>query len=208
MMEYNTTRHHLKIREYGRNVQKMVEKAVKIEDSELRNYAAQMIIKVMSQINPSGKDSGDYWHKLWDHLFIISDYKLDVDSPYPKPKPRENTIDKTPIDYHKRKMKYSTYGKNIELMIKHISDYPECEEKKVLTVIMANQLKKIYLTWNRDSVNDELIAQHLKEYSEGKLVLPEDFQFENTKEIIAKTSNLNLSLVKYSKNSKKRKKKR
>lgn len=191
MLEYNTSRNQLIIKEYGRNVQKMIEAALRIQDYEKRTEAAKAIIKVMAQLNPNDnskqeRESIDYWQKLWDHLFIISDYQLDVDSPFPKPQPSDIQIVIEPHKYQKTRIHNRTYGRNMENIIKKIAMYPDGQEKQKLTKTVANHLKKLYLTWNRDSVDDSLILQQIQEMSDGKLTVPEDFQLDSTKNIIAK----------------------
>ncbi|NOX85043.1 MAG: DUF4290 domain-containing protein [Chlorobi bacterium] len=185
-MEYNTTREKLRIPAYGRNVQKMIEEAIKIEDREIRNRAAQAIVKIMAQINPTTRDSGDYQRTLWDHMIIISDFRLDVDGPYPPPS--REVLEKKPekIEYGNDKITYRHYGKNIEAIIKKAIDFPEGEEKKALIRTIANHLKKSYIAWNRESVSDATIFKHLRELSGGKLEIPEDLTLISTSEIISK----------------------
>ncbi|MEG1556418.1 MAG: DUF4290 domain-containing protein, partial [Bacteroidales bacterium] len=154
MLEYNTKRNQLMIKEYGRNVQKMIEEALKIESDEKRTESAKAIVRVMSQINPEAKENGDpkkqkesldYWHKLWDHLFIMSNYQLVVDAPFPIPVPeKENIIFEKP-EYNKNTITYRTYGRNIDKIIKTISTYPSLERSE-LSKVIANHLKKLYLT--------------------------------------------------------------
>ncbi len=204
MSEYNTTRNHLVIREYGRNIQKMVELALLIEDYDKRTEAAKAIIKVMSQLNPSSRDnqekeSSDYWHKLWDHLFIISNYQLDVNAPFEKPLPISENKDVITNSYNKAQIHNRTYGRNMEKIIKTVADYPDGELKTKLTQNIANHLKKLYLTWNRDTVDDQLIVKQLHEMSDGRLELPPSFQLETTHNIISKNN-----LYKKSKSSTKR----
>lgn len=186
-MEYNTSRGKLMIPEYGRNVQKMIDFATNIEDRDKRNKYAQIIIRVMGQINPHLRDVSDFTHKLWDHLFFISNFKLDVDSPYPKPTPEALEIKPAKIPYSDKKFLYRHYGRNIELMIEKISSMEEGSRKEKLIQMVAHHLKKSYLTWNRDSVDDELIVEHLKEMSKGQLKLDENFKFLSSNEILSKT---------------------
>lgn len=195
-MDYNTSLDKIMIKEYGRNIQKMIEHTITIEDKEKRTRLAKAIIKVMSQLNPNGKDSSDYWHKLWDHLFFMSNFKLDIDSPYEKPD--ELAIQKRPdpLPYPKNKIKFPPYGKNIEIMIAKAIGFEEGAEKDMFISEIANHLKKQYLSWNRDSVNDELIAEHLKVLSEGKLVLREDFKFANTRDILIQNQQIVASMNK------------
>lgn len=189
-MEYNTGRNELVIREYGRNIQKMIEYAMTIDDYDKRTEAAKSIVRIMSQVNPDVKESiqkngesSDYWHKLWDHLFIISGYRLEVDSPFPKPEPEKQQFEVISPEYHKKKIAYRTYGRNIENIIKKVSEYPE-EDRIVLGKLIANHLKKLYLMYNRDSVDDALIIQQLSDLSDGKINLPADFVMDATKDIL------------------------
>lgn len=184
-MEYNTQRQLLKISEYGRNIHKMIEYACTIEDREKRNQAAQTIVQVMTQLNnPQRNDSTDFKQKMWDHLFIISDFKLDVDAPFPKPTPDEKEQEKFKCRYPNRFIKYRQYGKNIENMILKAVEYPEGEEKEALIKYIANQLKKLYLNWNRESVNDEVIFEHLQEISENQIKIDENTKLENSKDLM------------------------
>ncbi len=183
-MEYNTTRNKLIISEYGRNIQKMIEYATTIEDSEKRNKSANLIINIMAQMNPRIRESGDYKHKLWDHMFMISDFKLDVDSPYPKPS--KNTLFSKPekIPYQNNHIKFRHYGKNIEKIINKAIEYEDGPEKEALIKTIANHLKKSYLNWNRDSVNDELILDHLASLSKDNLKLNKEVRLNNTSDIL------------------------
>lgn len=191
MIEYNTKRNKLIIREYGRNIQKLVEDCVKIEDRAERTNTAYAIVRVMSDIVNSKENSAeternndDFWNKLWDHLFIMSDYQLDVDSPYPKPAPdtSERKMDK-PSYNNKNRVKFRTYGVNIQNMIRKVAEYPE-DVRAQYAPMLANHLKMMYLTYNRNSVNDQLIRHQLSEISEGRITVPEDFTFANTKELL------------------------
>ena len=225
MLEYNTTRNKLIIREYGRNIQKMIEDVVKIEDRAQRTEAAKAIVKTMSFVNPAvsangatgnnnaqpdvkkqrEKESVDYWHKLWDHLFIISNYELDVDAPFPKPAPiAEDRHQAIACEYKKKNIRIRTYGRYMENIIKTVAEYPEGAEKVQLTCDIANQMKKLYLTWNRDTVDDALIINQLEEISDGKLKLPEGFEFSVTRENLPK----NNVTTKPTKKKKKKKKKK
>ncbi len=186
-MEYNTQLPKLVISEYGRNVQKMIEHACSIKNKAERNKAAQAIIDFMGRLNPHLRDVTDFKHKLWDHLFVISDFKLDVESPYPRPK-REDFISKPErLQYPKGDIRYKHYGKFLEQIIQKAKAFKEGDEKKYLVEVIANLLKRSYLNWNRDSVNDEVILQHLDELSGGKLKLDKDFRLSQTSEILAKS---------------------
>lgn len=183
-MEYNTARNKLVISEYGRNIQKMIEYTTTIEDSEKRNKSANFIINIMAQMNPRIRESGDYKHKLWDHMFMISDFKLDVDSPYPKPS--KNILYSKPekIPYQDNNIRFRHYGKNIEKIINKAIEYEDGPEKDALIKTIANHLKKSYLNWNRDSVNDELILDHLASLSKDNLKLNKEVRLNNTSEIL------------------------
>jgi len=186
-MEYNTSRGKLKIPEYGRNVQKMINFAVTIEDRDKRNKYAQIIIRVMGQINPHLRDVADFNHKLWDHLFYISNFQLDVDSPYPIPTPETLDIKPAKIPYSDKKFLFRHYGRNIELMIEKISSMEDSPQKEKNIQMVAHHLKKSFLTWNRDSVDDDLIVDHLEVMSKGQLKLDVNFKFLSSNEILSKT---------------------
>lgn len=185
-MEYNTSRKKISIPEYGRNVHKMIEYTMTIPEKEKRNSAARQIISVMGQLTAYHKDGGDFRQKLWDHLFIISDYKLDIDSPYPIPSPSEEVNKIQKPSYPHQNITFKQYGKCVEKMIEKVIAYEEGPEKETLTRYIANHLKKMYLNWNRDTVQDGLIAEHLSSLSGGKLVLSEDTKLETTIDIIAR----------------------
>lgn len=217
MSEYNTTRNRLVIKEYGRNVQKMIEKAVQIEDYDKRTEAAKAIVRTMSQLNPEATDQSkvqsqtDYWHKLWDHLFIISDFRLDVDAPFPKPEIKKVEKKTFRSDYGKGAIANRTYGRNIENVINALAEYPDSRVKSLMGANLANHLKKLYLTWNKASVDDEVIIKQFKEMSQGKILLPDNFQLDTTREIMfanngfAKNSNGKGNSGKKSKKKKRKK---
>jgi len=185
-MEYNTTREQMIIPEYGRNIQKMIQYICTIDDREKRNKAARFIISVMAQMHPSVKESGDYKQKLWDHMFIISDFKLDVDAPYPPPPPLSLSTKPEHLTYHDKEIEFKHYGKNIAMMLEKAMEYEEGPEKDALVHAIANHMKKSYLNWNRESVSDDLIEAHLATLSKGKVKLHEDFRFTNTNDILAR----------------------
>lgn len=170
-LEYNAERPHLIIPEYGRHLQKLIDQATIIEDKVERNKAAKYIIYVMGNLNPHLRDVPDFQHKLWDQLFIMSDFKLDVESPYPTPS-RELLQQKPEIlKYPQNFPRYRFYGNNIKFMIDVANKWEEGELKKALVIVIANHMKKSYLSWNKDSVKDEVIFQHLYELSDGKIDL-------------------------------------
>ncbi len=168
-IEYNTERPHLIIPEYGRHIQKMVDHAISIEDKEARNKCAKSIIAVMGNLNPHLRDVPDFQHKLWDQLFIISDFKLDVDSPFTKPSKEELTEPPQPLEYPQNYPKYRFYGNNIKRMIDVANKWEEGDMKEGLVMTIANHMKKCFLNWNKDTVEDSVIFNHLFELSDGKI---------------------------------------
>lgn len=184
-MEYNSTRTHLTIAEYGRNVQKMIDHATSLPTKEERTSAVNEIIKVMGQLNPHLRDVSDFTHKLWAHLFIMSDFKLDVDSPYPKPKPESLRKKPEKLLYPRDDIKFKHYGKTIEQIIKKAVEMKDGDEKEALIEVVANLMKRSYLTWNRDSVNDTVIFDHLRILSKEELKARPGFRLNETNEILA-----------------------
>lgn len=170
-LEYNSERSKLFIPEYGRHIQKMVEHAISLEDDKERNKVAKSIIAVMGNLNPHLRDVPDFQHKLWDQLFIISDFKLDVDSPYPKPSKEKLQESPSPLEYPQNFPKYRFYGNNIKRMIDAALEWEDGDLKDALVYNIANHMKKCYLNWNRDTVDDKIIFDHLYELSEGKINL-------------------------------------
>lgn len=185
-MDYNTTRPSMIIPEYGRNIQEMILYTCTIEDREKRNKAAKFIVNIMAQMHPQVKDTIDYKRKLWDHMYIISNFGLDVDSPFPPPPPLTLSTKPEKISYHDKEIDYKHYGKNIALIIEKATEYPEGVEKDALVRAIAIHLKKSYLNWNRESVNDELIEEHLKVLSKGKLKLKPDVKLTTTSDLLAR----------------------
>ncbi|GER59351.1 DUF4290 domain-containing protein [Patiriisocius marinus] len=172
-IEYNTERPHLIIPEYGRHIQKMVDQAIAEEDPEKRNKQAKSIIAVMGNMNPHLRDVADFQHKLWDQLFIISDFKLDVESPYGKPSREQLAERPEPLEYPQNFPKYRFYGNNIKQMIDVAISWEDGDMKDGLVLTIANHMKKCFLNWNKDTVEDDVIFKHLFELSEGKLDLRE-----------------------------------
>jgi hypothetical protein len=170
-LEYNAERSHLIIPEYGRHLQKLIEQAIAIEDVEERNKAAKYIIQVMGSLNPHLRDVLDFQHKLWDQLFIMSDFKLDVDSPYPIPSREVLQLRPDVLEYPQNFPKYRYYGNNIKYMIDVANKWDEGDMKNALVKVIANHMKKSYLSWNKDTVKDDVIFEHLYELSDGKLNL-------------------------------------
>jgi len=185
-MDYNTGKKKLILPEYGRNVQKLVEYATTIKDSKERNKMAKTIITIMGNKNPHLRDIIDFKHKLWDHLAIISEFKLDIDSPYETPKPTILTEKPKQIPYNYHEIKYKHYGRSIELLIDATIKLDEGEEKEILINIIANHMKKLYFTWNREMVNDDIIFKDLEELSNGKLNINRSLKLYDPKENISR----------------------
>ena len=172
-LEYNSSRNKLVISEYGRHIQKLVEHALTLKDKEKRQKMANGIIDIMGELNPQLRDVADFKHKLWDHLFVISNFELDVDSPYEKPIIEKLFEKPDPLAYPNSKIKYNHYGKVIELMIDEAIKMEDQELKSKLIIAIANQMKKSYVNWNLDTVEDEIILNQLTKLSKGKLSVPE-----------------------------------
>ena len=170
-MEYNTNRTKLLMPEYGRNIQMMVEYCKSLPSKEERNEVAKTIVEFMGQRNPHLRDEENYKHKLWDHLYILADYDLDVDAPYPFPTKEELAQKPNRMDYPSFDNEYKFYGKSILQLIDRAIELEEGEEKEALIQVIANNMKKSYNVYNKEHVQDEVIFRHLKELSQDKLDL-------------------------------------
>lgn len=189
-LEYNAERPHLVIPEYGRYMQKLVDLAVATPDKEKRNKFARYIISIMGSMNPHLRDVPDFQHKLWDQLFIMSDFKLDVDSPFPIPSKEILSSRPEKLPYPQNFPKYRFYGNNIKYMIDVANRWEDGDKKIALIKVIANHMKKSYLTWNKDSVEDKVIFEHLYELSGGKINLTEELSnSSDLMRVSKKTSN-------------------
>ena len=168
-LEYNTIREELIIPEYGRHIQKMINYASSRESKEERNKLANSIISVMGNLQPHLRDVPDFQHKLWDQLFIMSDFKLDADSPFEKPSKEVLNAKPDPLSYPQNFPKYRFYGNNIKIMIDEAAKWDAGEMKEALVLTIANHMKKCFLNWNKDSVKDKVIFDHLYELSDSKI---------------------------------------
>ncbi|MDC0630136.1 DUF4290 domain-containing protein, partial [Flavobacteriaceae bacterium] len=166
-----TEREHLIIPEYGRHLQKMINHAVAQESKEERNRLAKAIISVMGNMQPHLRDVPDFQHKLWDQLFIMSDFKLDAESPFDKPTEEQLNLRPEPLSYPQNFPKYRFYGNNIKTMIDVANTWEAGEMKDALQYTIANHMKKSFLNWNKDTVEDVVIFGHLFELSNGKIDL-------------------------------------
>jgi hypothetical protein len=168
-MEYNTTRNHLTMREYGRHVQKMVEHIMTIEEPERRQRNAQAAIELMGFLNPHLKNVEDFRHKLWDHLFLISDFTLDVKSPYPIPTRETLKAKPDPLPYPKRYPKFSHLGKNLEVIINKALEEKNEEKKLGFANAIAYYMKLAYNNWHKEIVHDDAIQRELNGITKGQL---------------------------------------
>jgi hypothetical protein len=184
-MNYNTQRKKLPLPEYGRNIQNMVDYLFTVEDRDKRNRSAQVVIDVMGNLYPYLRDVAEFKHKLWDHLAIMTDFKLDIDYPYNPPTPDILTEKPNIVPYPQTKIIYKHYGFIMESLIKKTAEM-EGEEKEILVELLANHMKKSYMAWNKDGVDDEKIFLDLKELSRGKLnISKEEIQLVDAKSIAA-----------------------
>lgn len=180
--DYNTCRPKLILPEYGRNIQKMVEHILTIEDREERNRLSQALIIIMGNMNPHLRDINDFKHKLWDHLAIMSEFQLDIDYPYEIPRPEEFAEPPRRVSYNSKEIRYRHYGHIVDIMIAEAVKMPEGDEKDLLIKLIANHMKKSYLSWNRDSVTDETILKDLLTLSGKRLTIKEGLKLSEQKE--------------------------
>jgi hypothetical protein len=190
-MEYNTEREQLILPEYGRNVHQMVDYLIAVEDKDERNIGAKALIRLMGQLNPQLRDLEDYNHKLWDHLFIMSNFMLDVDSPYPIPSKEEFESKPNKVEYPEGVRKYRHYGKVITTIISEAAKEEDPDQKELLAIMVGNLMKKTYLQWNKNTVDDFVIWNHLKELSNGKILKPEGAVLDEMKHIVTNASHSN-----------------
>ena len=185
-MEYNTERNQLILPEYGRHVQKMVEYATELSDKDERNKCVNAIINFMGQMNPHLRDIKDFTHKLWDHLYIMSEFKIDASSPYPIPEIEKLQEKPKKMPYHKNKIKFPFYGAALENMIRFTVTMDEGRQKEIMTGMVANHMKKSYLLFNKHSVSNNTIKLHLDQLSNNKLKIPADFEFIRSESVITR----------------------
>ena len=184
-LQYNTKRTQLIIPEYGRHVQLMINQIMETRDRDERNKMAKAVIGIMGNMNPHLRDVPDFQHKLWDQLFIMSNFELDVDCPFEKPQKEVLTQKPDRLAYPQRNPKYRFYGNNIKSMINVAVNWEEGELKNALVFNIANHMKKCFLNWNKDTVQDEVILNHLLELSDNKLnVSEEDLPLTDTSELL------------------------
>lgn len=183
--DYNTSRKKLVLPEYGRNIHMMVDYIKTVEDRNERTRLAHAVVAVMGNLNPHLRDINDFKHKLWDHLALIADFEMDIDYPYDPPRP-ETFIEKPKqVPYGTHRIAFRHYGKSLEKMIEATIELEDSPQKEALVNIIANHMKKSYLAWNRESVDDEVILNDLKRLSKGKFDTT-NIQLSETKDLISK----------------------
>lgn len=181
-MDYNSNRENLALPEYGRHIQKMINHAVSIEDREERTKCARTIIGIMGNMFPHLRDVNDFKHKLWDHLAIMSDFKLDIDFPYDLPKPESLHAKPVKVPYKNSKIRYKHYGELIEELIAKAIELEDEKQKKYLIILIASHMKKSLSVWNKGAVTDDRIFDDLSRISNGKLTVSEDTKLPEFRE--------------------------
>tara|TARA_Y100000768_G_scaffold238005_1_gene180101 strand:+ start:948 stop:1586 length:639 start_codon:yes stop_codon:yes gene_type:complete len=169
MMEYNTTRSNLILREYGRNFHKLVEYVGNVKDKEQRNKMSKTLVEMMKITQPSFKDQSEVEAKMWDDLYIMSEYSLDIDSPYPKPKRKSESDIPKKLHYPKSKIRYRHYGKKIELLIEEACKLKKEDEKEAAVIHIGKIMKSFFGMWNKESIDNKVIVENIKELSNNKL---------------------------------------
>lgn len=172
--EYNSARNHMVFSEYGRNVQRLVEYLGTIEDKEERNRKANTVIAIMGNLNPHLRDTADYKHKLWDHLFAMSNFTLDVDSPYPIPTPETINTKPETVPYLGNLSRFRFYGRNVQSMLQNAAAMEDGEEKEYFVNMIASFMRNSSKNWNDENLGPEAIAEHIEVLSEGQLKLNAD----------------------------------
>lgn len=204
-MDYNTQRKSLPLPEYGRTIQQMVDYCCAIEDREERTKAANTVIAIMGNMNPHLRDVSDFKHKLWDHLAIMSDFKLDIDWPYPLPDLELLAEKPKKLPYSENKFKYVHYGKFTEQILSKIHSMENTEERDALIVIMANHMKRSYMVWKKEQISDEIIFRELLVLTKGELEIPADLKLGDFKDVLASQAATNVSKTIRRKTQKRRK---
>jgi len=173
--EYYTQLEPLLLKEYGRNVQMLVKYITNLESKEDRNHYSQILLQLLKQLNPMVRESTDNIQRIWDHLYLMSDLKLDIDSPYPVPE--ADVLIKKPatVNYSQRELRFKHYGKNVELLVEKAVLMTDPEERQQAIVYIGKLMKVFYLTWNRDRVEEETLVNDLKILSKGQIVLDAEY---------------------------------
>lgn len=168
-MEYNTTRNKLLMPEYGRNVQSMAEHLLTIEDRQKRLQQAEIVIELMGTLSPHLKQIEDYKHKLWDHLYQMTDFRLDVDSPYEQPTPEQVFAKPEPLAYPQQRVRFRHFGKKFEELLQKALDEPDAERRQAFTQALGYYMKLAYANWHKEPVHDDMIKNELAEMTKGQL---------------------------------------
>ncbi|MDE7074097.1 MAG: DUF4290 domain-containing protein [Odoribacter sp.] len=198
--DYNTQNKKLLLPEYGRNIQKMVDHLLTIQDRAERTRAARTVIEVMGNFYPHLRDVPDFRHKLWDHLAIMSQFKLDIDTPYPLPSKEKLYAKPERIPYRNNRIRFRHYGKMVERLIDKIRETTNPEQKRALIVLTANHMKKSFLTWNKDTVEDDKIYDDLNNLYGSPLIMPEGMTLSTPKDLLQKKPRPNYNRQPYNKN--------
>lgn len=172
--EYNSTRDKLQLKEYGRHVQKIIASCMDTKDAEQRNRFAKEIVTLMGQINPQLRNQEDFRHKLWDHLYAISDYKLKVDAPFELASKEEVMKRPEPLDYPQSEIKHRHYGKYMEQLVAQAIETDNPEKREWLMSLIGNFMKLVYQNWSKESINDEIVKNDLRTISDGQLQLGDE----------------------------------
>ncbi len=204
-MDYNTQRKELPLPEYGRTIQQMVDYCCAIEDIEERTKAAHTVIAIMGNMNPHLRDVADFKHKLWDHLAIMSDFKLDIEWPYPLPDLELMSEKPERLPYSENKFKYVHYGKFTEQILAKIHTMEDPAEKDALIVVMANHMKRSYMVWKKEQISDEIIFRELIKLTKGKYEIPSDLKLGDFKDVLVSQTAKNNSKTVRRKTQKRRK---
>jgi hypothetical protein len=187
-MDYNTQRAQLKLPEYGRTIQQMVDYCCSLTDREERTKSAHAVIAIMGNMNPHLRDVADFKHKLWDHLAIMSDFKMDIDWPYPLPDMELLNEKPTKLPYSDNRFKFRHYGKFIEQILKKLNDIEEPEKRAALIEMMANHMKRSYMVWKKESITDEIVFKELYIISNGNVEIPENLRLGDFRDVLASNS--------------------
>lgn len=176
VLEYNTHREKMTLPEYGRLVQKLVEQLKRIPDREKRSQQARAVVRIMELLNPSIHQQENWEHTLWDNLYIIADYDLDIDSPFPAPQKKEVEAVPRVVPVQKKPVKATHYGRNIESIIELIAAKEDGEEKTAMICDLAIYMRTQYLIWNKDSVEDKTIFNDIEKLSDGRIKVPDGLE--------------------------------
>ena len=177
-MDYNTQREKLIMPEYGRDVQKLLQKVKTLPDKEKRSEQVRAVVHAMGILNPQLRDMNDFKHKLWDHVFVISDFNLDIDAPYPPPASESFRSAPNRIELENKPLKVNYYGRNIQNMAEALAQRKAGEERDEMVKELAYYMRKQYLIWNKESVSDQTIFNDLSMLTKGRLCVPEGFKMD------------------------------